>query len=50
MYRKSDEEHKDDPRWNALSPIIEYFDSVAIPNYLQAIALWTASLLHGTSK
>ncbi len=50
MYRKSDEEHKDDPRWNALPPIIEYFDYVAIPNYLQAIALWTTSLLPGTSK
>ena len=49
-YRKPDEEHKDDPRWNALSPIIEYFDYIAIPNYLQAMALWTASPPHGTSK
>ena len=39
-----------DPRWNALQPIIEYFDSVAIPNHLQAIKLWSASLPRGTLK
>jgi len=49
-FRKQDEEHKDDPRWNAQLPIIEYFDNVAIPNYLKAIGSWATSLSSDTSK
>jgi uncharacterized protein (UPF0305 family) len=50
-YRQPDD---DNPRWQGLSfaagvpnaelPIKEYFDDVAIPNYLKAIASWSASL------
>jgi hypothetical protein len=46
-YRPPELQDKDGTRWNYIIPIRQYFDDVAIPNYLKAIALWTASLSAG---
>jgi len=43
-YRPPELQDKDGPSLNYIIPIRQYFDDVAIPNYLKAIASWSESL------